>query len=87
MITITPFEGEFCGKTRTIYSINNTKPLQAHGSVTASEMCPYCKKKNIFRMYDSKKSIETENTYKDIYDCKCPNCSKEFDIVIEDTLD
>lgn len=87
MITITPFEGEFCGDIRTMFSINSRKPLQEHSSVTTSEECPHCKKRNIFRLYNVKKTIEKGNIYKDIYDCKCPNCNKEFDLIIEDTID
>lgn len=84
MITITPFEGEFCNKTRTIYSINNTKPYRHYGSVTTSAECPHCGEKHIFRLYEAKKNIETDTEYKDIYDCICPKCNKLFDIVIED---
>lgn len=32
----------FFGEIRTIFSINNRKPLQAHSSVTTSEECPHC---------------------------------------------
>lgn len=87
MITITPFEANFCGEMRTVFSVNNKKPLESHSHVTTSEECPHCKKRNIFRMYDYRETIETDKTYKDIYDCKCPNCNKLFDIVIEDTFD
>ena len=81
MITITPFEEEFCGKTHTIYSINNTTPNDNFcGSTTTSEECPRCKTRNIFKVYEPKDEYETDEFYVAIYDCKCPNCGKEFEI-------
>lgn len=35
-------------------------------------------------MYECKESVETDILYKDIYDCRCPNCNKIFDITIDD---
>lgn len=82
MITITPFEDEFCQQTFTIYSINNTNPKGFnYGSVTTSEKCPKCETRNIFRLYDSKDEYETEEAYVSVYDCKCPNCGNEFDLI------
>lgn len=86
MTIITSFEANFCGEMRTIFSINNRKSLETHSSVTTSEVCPHCGKRNIFRMYDYKKTIEVGSMYPDIYDCICPNCNKLFDIIIEDTI-
>jgi len=84
MITITPFEDEFCQKIHTIYSINNTNPKNNFGSsTTTSEVCPYCKTRNIFKVFEPKEEYDTDEFYTEIYDCKCPNCDKEFDFVDE----
>jgi len=84
MITITPYEGEFCEKIHTIYSINECNPNNTfNGSVTTSEMCPHCKTRNIFRVYEPKEEYETDELIKEIYDCKCPNCGKRFEITDE----
>lgn len=80
MITITPFEEEFCQKTYTIYSINNYNPNDnLGGSTTTSEVCPHCKTRNIFKVFEPKREYETDEYYVAIYDCKCPNCEKEFE--------
>ena len=81
MITITPFEDEFCQKIYTIYSINNTN--DCGGSVTTSEVCPHCKARNIFKVYEPKEEYETDELCVAIYDCKCPICDRVFDIVDE----
>ena len=85
MITITPFEGEFCQKNYIIYAINNCEPNKNSmgGSMTTSEKCPHCQTRNIFRVYDPKDEYETTNMFVEIYSCKCPNCKKEFEIVDE----
>jgi rubredoxin len=80
MITVTPFEGEFCQKVRTIYSINNCNPESAYSHMTTSAECPHCKTRNIFRVYEPKDEYETKESYVAIYDCKCPNCGKDFEI-------
>jgi hypothetical protein len=85
MITITPFEDEFCQKTYTIYSVNNCEPNKNSmgGSMTTSEVCPSCKTRNIFRLYEPKEEHETLHFYISVYDCKCPICGKEFEIIDE----
>ena len=83
MTFIVPFEGEFCDKVRTIYSVNNDNPKSAWSSVTTSEKCPHCGERYFFRVYDFKKEYEEDKYYIQIYDCKCPNCQKEFDLKIE----
>jgi DNA-directed RNA polymerase subunit RPC12/RpoP len=81
MITVTPFEDEFCQKTHKMYAINNCTPNDFFGgSMTTSAECPYCKTRNIFRVYEPKKEYETDDFCVSIYDCKCPNCGKEFEI-------
>lgn len=83
MVTITPFEGQFCQKNYTIYSINNTNPAKACSHTTTSEECPNCKIKQIFRFYEPKEEYEIDSFYVEIYNCKCPNCGKEFEIKIK----
>lgn len=84
MITITPFKGIICEKTYKIYAINNNNPTKSsQGSLTTSEECPNCKKRNMFRVYEPKNEYETDENYVAIYDCKCPNCETEFEIIDE----
>ena len=82
MVTVTPFQGEFCQKEHTIYSINNESPKEnIGGSMTTTEECPHCKTRNIFQFYEPKREIETDRYIITIYDSKCPNCNKEFEIL------
>jgi|GEM_PF-1562344 len=84
MITITPIKEEFYQKIHTIYSINNPTPNNYFGgSMTTSEACPYCKTRNIFKVFEPKEEYETNENYVSIYDCKCPICGRVFDIVDE----
>ena len=84
MTYIVPFEAEFCGKIRKIYSVNNDNPTDGFcSSVTTSEPCPYCGERNFFRVYDHKSEYEEDGWFIEVYDCKCPNCRKEFDLKIE----
>lgn len=87
MTFIVPFEDEFCGETRTIYSVNNDNPKGAWGSITISEKCPNCGERYFYRVYDSKEYYEEEEYSVELYDCKCPNCRKEFDLKIEDQFE
>ena len=82
MTFITPFEEEFCQKIHTIYAINNDDPLHNYcgGSTTISEVCPHCNARNIFRVYEPRREYETDEYFVAIYDCKCPECRKEFEI-------
>jgi len=84
MTFIVPFEGEFCGEIRTIYSVNNDNPKKTVWSnTTISEKCPNCGERNFYRVYDTK-DFYKENGYEiEVFDCKCPNCRKEFDLKIE----
>lgn len=81
MIILTPFQGEFCQKEHTIYSVNNEQPEKASGSMTTSEACPHCSKRNVFRVYEPKREFETDRYAMAIYDAKCPECNKEFEIL------
>jgi hypothetical protein len=82
MITLTPLEDEFCQKNYTIYAVN--KPNNNGSSVTTFEVCPHCKARNIFRFYESENEYETSESHVKIYDCRCPNCNKNFEVKIED---
>lgn len=89
MITLTPFEDEFCQKIHTIYSVNNCEPLNKSnigGSVTTSEKCPHCNQRHIFRLYEEREWYESDEILTTLYDCKCPSCNKIFDIKIEDEI-
>ncbi|NFI82507.1 hypothetical protein FDA42_18280 [Clostridium botulinum] len=81
MIKLTPFKDDFCQKECIIYSVNNENPKDAGGSMTTSEECPRCKKRHIFRVYEPKREIETDRYCIVIYDCKCPNCENDFEIL------
>lgn len=84
MITITPYQGEFCQKIYTIYSIDECNPNSTfRGSTTTSEICPYCNARNIFRVYEPRREYETDELFGEVYDCKCPNCEKEFEFISE----
>lgn len=82
MVTVTEFKGEFLGKIETIYSINNTNPEGKTwgGHMTTSEICPKCKSRNLFRLYEPKREFKTERYCIAIYDCRCPNCNTNFEI-------
>ena len=83
MAQLTPFEGEFCGKVRKIYSVNSIKPEKEISSMTTKKYCPHCGEGNIFRVYSPRREYETDYIVGEVYDCKCPNCDKDFDIVNE----
>lgn len=85
MTILVPFEGNFCGKDTTIYSVDNDKPLNAPSSVTTLEVCPNpkCGQKHVYRVYDHVDEREEENSVIEIFDSKCPSCDREFQIEIE----
>lgn len=80
MTTLTPFNTEFCGDVHKVYSVNSYTPEKEHSNMTTSEICPHCKERNIFRVYEPKREFETDRFAIAIYDCKCPNCKKDFEI-------
>lgn len=80
MTFIVPFQGEFCGKVRTIFSVNNDDPTGFGSSVTTSKQCPHCNEKNFFRFFENKREYEKDGWEIQVYDCKCPSCRKEFDV-------
>ncbi len=84
MTFVVPFEGEFCGEVRTIYAVNNDNPTGfTSGNTTTSEKCPHCSERNFYRVYDHKREYEEDGWCVEVYDCKCPNCQKEFNLEIE----
>ena len=87
MTFIVPFEGEFCGEMRTIYSVNNDNPNRWGSNTTTSEKCPHCGERYFYRVYDPRNEYEEDGYCTAIYDCKCPSCRKEFDLKIEDEIE
>lgn len=83
MTFIVPFQEEFCQKIHTVYYVNNDNQGSFGGSVTTSEICPHCGERNIFKVFDNKGEREESEHFIEIYDCKCPNCRKEFDLEVE----
>lgn len=84
MTTVTPFTGEFFGKTQTIYSINNTNPSKhLGGHMTTAKVCPKCRERNVFRLYEPKEEYKTDGFLISVYDCKCPSCKNDFEIKYE----
>jgi len=88
MTFIVPFEAEFCGEIRKIYSVNNDNPTGGFNSnTTTSERCPHCDERHFFRVYNPKSEYEEDNYIVEVYDCKCPTCRKKFDLKIEHEID
>lgn len=84
MTFIVPFDEKFCGEIITIYSVNNDNPKGTfQSSVTTSEICPHCNERNVFRVYEHKSEREEAGCFFEVYDCKCPNCRKRFDLEVE----
>ncbi|MBD8521834.1 hypothetical protein [Lysinibacillus fusiformis] len=84
MTYIVPFEAEFCGEIRTIYSVNCDAPNSPlNSSVTTSEKCPHCKELNFYRFYEPISERTTDYGFVEIYDCKCASCRKKFQAKIE----
>lgn len=87
MTFLVPFEAEFCGEIRKIYAVNNDSPTEGfRGNTTTSEQCPHCGERNFFRVYEEKDFYETEEYVMEVYDCKCPECRREFDLKIETNI-
>jgi len=88
MTFIAPFKAEFCNEIRTIYAVNNDNPTNSiRGSTTTSEPCPHCDERNFFRVYEPKSEFMEDGYFVEVYDCKCPNCRREFDLVIDHEID
>lgn len=83
MAYLVPFEAEFCGEIRTIYSVNSDEPNNMGRSVTTSEKCPHCKESSFYRFYEPITERTTEYGFVEIYDCKCASCRKKFQAKIE----
>lgn len=83
MAYLVPFEDEFCGKIRTIHSVNSDEPNSQGSSLTTSEKCPYCKESNFYRFYEPIAERAIEDGFVQIYDCKCASCRKNFRAEIE----
>lgn len=82
MISLTSFKGEFCQGECTIYSVNNTIPNKyTGGSMTSRQLCPHCGERNIFRVYEPEREFNTKRYSISVYDCKCPKCNKDFEIL------
>ena len=52
MIHITKIKEEFCQELHTIYAINIQN--DTGGSLITSEICPNCKTRNIFKVFNAK---------------------------------
>lgn len=62
-----------------VYLVNCAKDC---GIITI-EPCPYCKEKHAYKVYDPKIEWESNRYTIAIYDCKCPSCNREFEIMDE----
>lgn len=88
MTFVFPFEEEFCQTVRTVYYVNNDSQDSGGSSTTTSEACPHCKERNIFKVFDEpQSSYEESGWHVQVYDCKCPNCRKEFNLEIEHEIE
>jgi len=87
MTFIVPFQGEFCGRVRTIYAVNEDNPESVSGHTTTSERCPHCRERHFYRVYEHYKEYEKDGYFVEVYDCKCASCSRSFDLKIEHEIE
>lgn len=79
MAFLVPIQAEFCGETRTIYAVNVERPDKHWGShMTFSEVCPHCKERHFYRVYDPIGSYIRGNFAVERYIIKCASCSHNF---------
>lgn len=83
MTFIVAFEEEFCGELHSIFYVNKDEQGTHGSSVTTSEGCPHCGERYIYKVFNEKGYREEGGYAIEIYDCKCPNCRKEFDLEVE----
>lgn len=83
MTFISEYQEEFCQEIHTVYYVNEDHQSNIRNSAVSSQVCPHCKERHVFRVFDSKGERKEEGRIIKVYDGKCPACSKEFDIEID----